>query len=137
MRKTDSPSTAVSHIDHLQHTPSVWIMCVPVMLFNVFVLVQITCLWRRTVRDAVASDKKMFEATSGSAIMAVYDFYDYFSGPHSPYFFVITFVSECSEFFFQCLAVEQLSRSGVDPSGLVLYTLVILLNATVSCSGVC
>ena len=111
---------------------AVWIMCLPATLSIFVVLVQITCHGRRTVRNAVASEKKLVEeTTSESTARAVYTFYAYFSSPRSPYFFVIAFASECSEFFFQCLAVEQLSRSGVGVGGLVLYTSVILLNALV------
>ena len=107
-----------------------WILCVPVMLNILVVFVQVTCRGHRTVRDAILDDKKLVEATD-SKIRSLYNFYDYFTGVHSPYFFGIAFMGECSEFFFQCLAVEQLTRAGVAPGGLVLYTSVILLNALV------
>ena len=110
---------------------AVWVLAIPVFLVIARALVQTTCCWRRFLRHKIRSVQKRADHVMGawSTFESVFRVVDYLRKPESSYFFVFLFLSEANELLWQCLALEQMSRSGYGPVALALYCSFILLNA--------
>ena len=109
-------------------TVAVWATCVPIVAVSVRVIISMTCCWRRTVLRAQDRDEVQSVLKTKTTCMAWYRAYVYLRRPTSSYFIVVSFVWEIKEFIVQSLAVDQMSRSGVDRVPLAIFTTVILLN---------
>lgn len=107
----------------------VGILCLPALALCVFVAVRITCRFHRTVREARAQAHLQVQMRSTSLTGLLVSCCDFFSGPHSPYVFVVIYLSELNELFWQALAIEQMSRHGIGRTPLLLYTTVVLTNS--------
>eukprot|EP00947_MAST-08B_sp_MAST-8B-sp1_P001571 g1571.t1 len=106
-----------------------WVLCLPAAFGALYTLMQLTCRWRQTVRRARAYGEAALAQNKGRFIATAMAFFVFFSGPSSPYFFLLIFASEVPEFIFQCLSLEEMSRAGLSRGALALFTSAIFLNA--------
>ena len=104
------------------------LLLVPAMLLALWGLVGLTCLWRRTVREAQEENEAHDVLKARSLVATVFNFVMFVFSPASSHFFVVMFLLEAKESIVQALAVEQMSRAGIGREALTIYTCVILLN---------
>ena len=96
-----------------------WLMLIPSAAYTVFVIVAITCCWRKTVRREVKKQqvKTMYLATTdshephpdqkkkrGITLLLVRALF-YLKGSQSPWFYRFLFAWEAREIVFQFLAI--------------------------------
>ena len=112
-------------------TPAIVVLCwcvlLPSIVISLGVLVNITCLWKRTIRMAHAeatalAQQKQVDAARGaktnqncvakmfSALQCVYDNLSYHTGIQGTWFYRMLWASEVIEVVFQILAVEVKGR---------------------------
>lgn len=106
-----------------------YFILVPAILLALWILVQLTCCWRWTVRSAHDSIDHTLAVDTTWAMVAVRQCCDFYSGPFSPYFFMTLFLSEVNEFFWQMLAVDQMSRGGYGRAALSVYCGFLVINS--------
>ena len=150
---TDIIDTMVNYTNHgsirmwLLITPFtqavVYLVCIPSFIGGTWSLVQITCLWRRTLlahrqkqhRKQLAERRRLKHGeaptTDGSTkgrLKRALRAWGFWRGKDSPLYLYKVFVNECWEACFQLLSLNQFSAAGVDRMLLLVYSITLLLN---------
>ena len=114
------------------------ILLVPAMLEALGFIGQLTCCRHRTLRRMRAKAsrtpwRRVSEAKTTR--QAFWLSFRYLRKPTSAHYVQLIFALEAKEFLFQALALEQMSRAGIGPGALTLFTTIILLNGGLSPLG--
>ena len=106
-------------------------VCVLLMLQSIRVVAILTCLSRKTKRDAVVARKRDTTSTT-NIVLKLMSWYDAWFGPCGPWNHMRDLASEASEIFFQCLALHEYSQTGISASFLYLFSGVLLIVSMVN-----
>ena len=108
-----------------------WLLLLPALLNVVVAFGRMSCFSRRTIRRARANVRREPAGHVGNAktiCSALSRWQRIIRGPSSSHYIQMMFVFELKETVVQALAVDQMSRTGIQRVPLTLITAVILLN---------
>ena len=105
------------------------IVCIPALARAAYIVFQLTWRWRRTVRRYLARDEAYIVIRARTTIATLFFGVRYFLKPRSSWYFVVVFLFEANEFFWQALGLDQMARDGVAKDALLIYTTLIFVNA--------
>ena len=117
---------------------AIWtaVFLVPSMLLTLGGIIALSCCQRRTIQRARKANEVRDVLKSESFVMTLFNYVFYAFSPANCYFFLVIFFSEAKETVVQGLALDQLSRAGVGPTALTLFTSLMLVNGLASSLGI-